>query len=153
MDFVQRMAREKATLAAGHIEHAGLPELPVLSADTCVVIDGHILGKPRDTDHAKSMLRMFSGRTHQVLTAIALKKGSSIWQDLCSSQVTFGEISPRELEAYCASGEPDDKAGAYAIQGRGAAFVKRLEGSYTGVVGLPLYETRCLLKKINIDWL
>ena len=153
VDFVRRMAHEKVILAAGHIEQEGLPELPVLAADTCVTIDGRILGKPRDIGHARSMLRTLSGRTHQVLTAVALKDGGSTWEELCSSRVTFGEILPQELEAYCSSGEPDDKAGAYGIQGQGAAFVKRLEGSYTGVVGLPLYETRCLLKKINIDWL
>jgi len=152
-DFAGRMARNKATCAVGHMEQEGLPDLPVLAADTCVTIDGRILGKPRDTRHAQSMLRALSGCTHQVLTAIALADGDTVWQDLSLSQVTFNEISPRELDAYCASGEPNDKAGAYAIQGLGAAFVKRMEGSYTGVVGLPMYETRRLLNKFDIDWL
>lgn len=152
-DFVVRLAWEKADAGSAWIGHRGLRILPVLAADTCVAIDDCILGKPRDQDHARAMLQSLSGRTHQVFTAVALKAGESKRHELSRSQVTFGEITPAELEAYCASGEPADKAGAYAIQGLGAAFVKRMEGSYTGVVGLPMYETRRLLKQIDVDWL
>lgn len=151
--FVRRMAREKADEAAARIDREGLPSLPVMAADTSVSIDERILGKPENRDHARSMLRSLSGRTHQVHTAVALKSGASVWFAASISHVTFAEITERELDAYCASGEPDDKAGAYAVQGLGAAFVKRLEGSYTGVVGLPMYETRRLLKHIDVDWL
>ncbi len=152
-DFVLRMAREKACRAAAVINHETLQDLPVLTADTCVTLRGRILGKPRDIDQARSMLRDLSGSTHQVLTAVAVKHEDSLWQKLSRTQVTFEEISPGEVDAYCACGEPNDKAGAYAIQGLGSAFVKRIEGSYTGVVGLPMFETRCLLKKIGVDWL
>lgn len=152
-DFVLRMAREKACRAADVINDETLPDLPVLAADTCVTLRGRILGKPRDIDQARSMLRDLSGSTHQVLTAVAVKYEDSLWQKLSRTRVTFEKISPGELDAYCACGEPNDKAGAYAIQGLGAAFVKRIEGSYTGVVGLPMFETRCLLKKIGVDWL
>lgn len=127
--------------------------MPILAADTCVTINGLILGKPDDMVHAKEMLRELSANTHQVLTAVALNSGGEVWQKMSRSRVSFEVLSPRDIDAYCASGEPSDKAGAYAIQGLGAAFVKRIEGSYTGVVGLPMYETRCLLKKIGIDWL
>lgn len=151
--FVARMAREKACLAGELIHKSGGRELPILAADTCVTINGLLLGKPDDMAHAKETLCELSGNTHQVLTAVALKSGDAIWQKLSRSRVTFEVLSPRDIEAYCASGEPSDKAGAYAIQGLGAAFVKRMEGSYTGVVGLPMYETRYLLKKIGIDWL
>lgn len=152
-DFAVRMAREKASLAVELIDADGRWELPVLAADTCVTINGRILGKPDDMGHAKSMLRALSGVTHQVITAVALNNRKATWQMLSRSRVTFGVLSPREIDAYCACGEPRDKAGAYAIQGHGAAFVKRVEGSYTGVVGLPMYETRRLLKRIGIDWL
>ena len=151
--FVARMAREKACLAAELVYGGGRRELPILAADTCVTINGLILGKPDDMVHAKEMLCDLSGNTHQVLTAVALKSGGAIWQKLSRNRVSFEVLSPRDIDAYCASGEPSDKAGAYAIQGLGAAFVKRMEGSYTGVVGLPMYETRGLLKKIGIDWL
>ena len=152
-DFVSRMAVEKAKHAADLINDSDRPVLPVLAADTCISYDGKILGKPKDGVHAASMLRLLSGQTHSVYTAVALMQRTRLWQDLSISRVTFATLSERELSAYCASGEPLDKAGAYAIQGLGSAFVKHIEGSYTGVVGLPMYETRQLLARIGIDWL
>lgn len=152
-DFVCRMAREKANRAVDLINRRRRPEHPVLAADTCISFADQILGKPRDREQAASMLRSLSGQTHKVYTAVALVWRPQLWQDLSVSLVTFGDLSEQEVRAYCASGEPLDKAGAYAIQGIGSAFVKRIEGSYTGVVGLPMYETRRLLAKIGIDWL
>jgi septum formation protein len=152
-EFVVRMACEKAAHAAARIDEQKLRRLPVLAADTCVTIADRIMGKPRDVGHARSMLRALSGGTHAVLTAVALRDGGALWHRTSRTRVTFDKISPGELDAYLASGEPSDKAGAYAIQGLGAAFVKRIEGSYTGVVGLPMYETRRLLRNIGVDWL
>ena len=152
-DFVVRMAVEKAKGAVALIESSGRPELPVLAADTCVCLGKKILGKPQHKSHAESMLRSLSGRTHDVYTAVALTSKARVWEDLSVSRVTFGTLSKEEIAAYVRSGEPMDKAGAYAIQGLAAAFVKRIEGSYTGVVGLPMYETHRLLAKIGIDWL
>lgn len=152
-DFVTRMVDEKVSRAADLISASDKPELPILGADTCISFAGQILGKPRDNNHAEFMLRSLSGQTHEVYTAIALKWNTSHWRDLSRTRVTFGTLSEQEITAYCASGEPRDKAGAYAIQGLGCAFVKHLEGSYTGVVGLPMYETRRLLARIGISWL
>ena len=151
--FVTRMALTKVTRAAESIIENNKNDLPILAADTCVSIDNQILGKPNDVEQAKAMLGLLSGRTHVVLTAIALKSADTVWQDLSRSEVTFASLSLHEIDAYCASQEPFDKAGAYAIQGLGSAFVKHIEGSYTGVVGLPMYETRRLLAKIGLDWL
>ena len=151
--FVTRMALAKVNRATELVIEDNRSDLPVLAADTCVTIDNQILGKPNDVGQAKTMLSLLSGRTHAVLTAIALKSADTIWQDLSQSEVTFASLSVGEINAYCASHEPFDKAGAYAIQGLGSAFVKHIEGSYTGVVGLPMYETRRLLAKIGVDWL
>ena len=153
MDFVVRMAVEKANRAVDLIKNSDKPELPVLAADTCISLSGQILGKPQNEKQAESMLRSLSGRTHDVYTAVALVSKMHVWEDLSVTQVTLGTLSAEEIKVYCASGEPLDKAGAYAIQGLGSAFVKRIEGSYTGVVGLPMYETHRLLAKIGIDWL
>lgn len=153
VDFVARMAVEKAARAANLIKSAERPGLPVLAADTCICFAGRIMGKPTDKHHARKMLRALSGHTHEVCTAIALNWNEQIWRDLSVSRVTFGSLSEVEIKSYCDSEEPLDKAGAYAIQGMGSAFVKHLEGSYTGVVGLPMYETRRLLAKSGIDWL
>ena len=153
MAFVSRLALEKVTCAAESIAQNNKPDLPILAADTCVTINDQILGKPSNSEHAVAMLRLLSGQTHEVLTAIALRSNDTVWQDLSRTRVTFAPLSKKELITYCASDEPLDKAGAYAIQGRASAFVKYIEGSYTGVVGLPMYETRRLLAKIGIDWL
>ena len=147
------LAREKARAGRMLAAPRGGPALPVLGADTIVSINGDPLGKPRDRQHAKDMLQRLSGRTHQVISAVCVATQAEELCDCVSSDVTFKNMTDTDIERYCATAEPYDKAGAYAVQGLGAAFVKRLEGSYTGVVGLPMYETRRLLKKINVDWL
>lgn len=142
-------------LAIGKAE-AGLALLPagakdaVLGADTIVVVDGEVLGKPRDADHARDMLQRLSGRCHRVLSAVALASAAGTSARVSESRVCFRELSPKECAAYAATGEPLDKAGAYGIQGRAAAFVRDLQGSYSGVVGLPLYETAELLRKAGV---
>ncbi len=146
-DYVQRMALIKARQAV--IAPDRVMDLPVLAADTVVVIDGEVLGKPTHRDHAMAMLARLSGRTHEVLTAVAVMHRTDGVR-VSTSQVTFRTITPREAAAYWATGEPRDKAGAYAIQGRGAVFVARLVGSYSGVMGLPLYEAAQLLRDHNV---
>lgn len=145
-DFVMRIALAKAR--AGQ-QSAPTP-LPVLGADTAVVCDGRILGKPADADEALAMLRLLSGREHQVLTGIALL-GARQQTAFSATLVRFRPIGAAEAAAYWASGEPSDKAGAYAIQGLGALFVEHLSGSYSGVVGLPLFETARLLAREGIE--
>lgn len=149
--YVERIALAKAW--AAHEALAGAPALPVLAADTSVVLDGRILGKPRDGAHARSMLRALSDRAHHVLTAIALLSNGQVWTELSLSRVVFRALRDEELLAYWRTGEPQDKAGGYAIQGLGALFVAGLEGSYSGVMGLPLYETGRLLARAGIDLL
>ncbi len=141
--FVLRTALAKARAGRGGL--AASAALPVLGADTAVVVDGRILGKPRDHAEALAMLGLLSGRAHRVLTGVALCGSQGEASRLSVSHVRFRPIAPAEAEAYWASGEPRDKAGAYAIQGLGAVFVERLEGSYSGVMGLPLFETAELL--------
>lgn len=145
-DYVRRVAAEKS-LAARRMSGA---ESPVLAADTEVVLDGEILGKPRDFEHAAALLSRLSDREHRVLSAVSLRHGKAHWEKLSVSTVAFRKIDPNEIEAYWASGEPQGKAGAYAIQGKGAVFIRHLAGSYSGVMGLPLYETAELLKHIGI---
>ncbi|MFM9271610.1 Maf family protein [Halomonas elongata] len=137
--YVTRLARGKA--AAGH--RAG--GLPTLGADTAVVRDGEILGKPADAEQAAAMLRSLAGRTHEVMTAVAVCGQAGMLTSCVRSRVTLREIDAVEIEAYWRTGEPADKAGGYAIQGRGAVFVTHLEGSHSAVVGLPLCETADLL--------
>lgn len=146
-DFACRLAREKAR--AGHAA-VGLDK-PTLGADTVVVCDGRALGKPGGRDEALAMLRLLSGREHRVLSAVALAEGPRCELRLSTSRVWFRTLGEAELAAYWDSGEPVDKAGAYAIQGLGAVFVERLEGSYSGVMGLPLYETTALLREFGVD--
>ncbi|MGB8712817.1 MAG: Maf family protein, partial [Onishia taeanensis] len=129
---------------------AVLSELPVLGSDTAVVLDGEILGKPRDRAHALEMLAVLSGNTHEVLTGVAVS-GPQGLLDLCvTTRVTLRAISPAEAAAYWATGEPRDKAGGYGIQGRAAVFVSHIEGSHSAVVGLPLYETAELLARQGV---
>jgi septum formation protein len=142
-----RVARAKAAAAA-----AGRPAAAVLAADTIVVVDGEILGKPHDRDEARAMLRRLSGRSHLVITAVALRFGKREASHVEQAHVTFRPISHELLDWYVATGEADDKAGAYAIQGRAGAFVARLEGSYSGVMGLPLYELRELFARAGLEW-
>ena len=148
-EYVKRVARTKAAVGWHRMGRRELPPKPVLAADTEVVVDGVVLGKPDDAAHAASMLVRLSGRTHDVLTAVAIRWNAQIALGLSVSRVTFRAIAHDEIERYIATGEPFDKAGAYAIQGRAAIFVSHLEGSYSGVMGLPLYETAEILAKIG----
>lgn len=150
--YVLRMADAKAEIAARVVAQRGLlQQFPVLAADTTVEIDGRIIGKPVDAEHAVQILQMLSGREHRVVTAVALRRRDQLETRVSVSSVRFREISAIEARVYAVSGEPFDKAGAYAIQGRGAAFVARIEGSYSGIMGLPLAETAELLKKFGIE--
>ena len=125
-------------------------DLPVLGADTTVVVDGAILGKPSDRQQHEVMLRALSGRTHEVLTAVALASGAGVQCTLCVSQVRLRETTAAERARYWETGEPRDKAGGYAIQGLGAIFIESLTGSYSGVMGLPLFETAQLLAAVGV---
>jgi septum formation protein len=126
-------------------------DLPVLGADTEVVLNGEVFGKPRDAAHAAAMLGRLSGREHRVLSAVSLRHGHRHWQALSASMVKFRPISAAEIAAYWLTGEPQGKAGAYAVQGLGAIFIEHLSGSFSGVMGLPLYETALLLQQAGID--
>lgn len=148
--YVERMARTKAQVGWLRMQNRKLAERPVLGADTEVVLDGRAFGKPRDADDAIDMIRQLSGRTHQVLTAVALRYRERTEVEVSVSKVTLRRLGAAEIERYAASGEPLDKAGAYALQGRAAAFVSRLEGSYSGVIGLPLYETAVLFARVGV---
>jgi septum formation protein len=148
--YVLRIARMKAEMAVRQIAYRNLPQKPVLAADTTVVFDGEIVGKPDDAEHAARMLRALSGREHQVLTAVAVALKEQLETQISVSSVWFRELSDAEVRRYCASGEPLDKAGAYGIQGRAGAFVTRISGSYSGIMGLPLAETVELLQKFNV---
>lgn len=148
--YVVRMAQEKAAMAVRQIAYRRLPQKPVLAADTTVVFDGQIVGKPDDAEHAARILRALSGREHQVLTAVALALRDQVETQISVSSVWFREISDADIRRYCSSGEPLDKAGAYGIQGRAGAFVTRITGSYSGIMGLPLAETVELLQKFDI---
>jgi nucleoside triphosphate pyrophosphatase len=148
--YVERMARTKAQIGWQRMQNRKLAERPVVGADTEVVLDGDVFGKPRDAADAVRMIRRLSGRTHQVLTAVALRYRDRTDVEVSVSKVTLRRLGAAEIERYVATGEPLDKAGAYAVQGRAAAFVSRLEGSYTGVVGLPLFETATLLARAGV---
>lgn len=152
-DLVRRLALDKTAAGVRMVRESGQPFRPVLAADTVVVIDERVMGKPLDAAHAFDMLERLSGRTHRVLTAVALNDGSAPGCRLSESAVTMKRMARWEMERYWATGEPRDKAGGYAIQGVGSGFVARLEGSYSGVVGLPLFETRELLAAAGVDWL
>jgi septum formation protein len=149
LEYVKRLARAKASVGWDVMGRRGLAPKPMLGADTEVVQDGAVLGKPSDAAGAVEMLRRLSGQTHQVSTAVAVRWDKEININVSSSRVSFRALTDDEIERYVATGEPFDKAGAYAIQGRGAAFVSHLEGSYSGVMGLPLFETAELLAKIG----
>lgn len=144
--YVQRVTRAKVL--------AGVAQAPldavVLAADTAVVLDGQILGKPADREHAMRMLRALSGREHQVMTAVAVMRGAEVQLQLVTTQVRFRALTESEMTAYWETGEPVDKAGGYGIQGLGAVFVEHVSGSYSAVVGLPLMETAVLLDDFGI---
>jgi septum formation protein len=147
--YVVRVALDKARAVAARLVANGRLSRPVLGADTEVVLGNEILGKPQDAAHGCAMLRRLAGRTHDVLTGIALVNGGVERTALSRSRVTFAPLSDDDIGRYWTSGEPADKAGGYAIQGRAAAFIARIEGSYSGVVGLPLFELGELLKQIG----
>ena len=147
-DYVQRVTRLKLDAALTRLQTRGLPPAPVLCADTTVVLGNTIYAKPADAEDAVRMLRDLSGQTHVVLTAVAIGTANQ-WEQACSvSDVTFAAMTDAEIRAYVDSGEPMGKAGAYAVQGLAAAYISRISGSYTGIMGLPLYETAQLLKRL-----
>ncbi len=152
LDYVQRLAREKAAAGYAQLLRQQLPLAPVMGADTLGLLDGEILEKPRDQAHAQQMLRQLSGRTHQVITAVALHSTSLQALRVSTTDVTFRELSDAEITAYWNTGEPQDKAGSYAIQGLGAVFVKEIRGSYSCVVGLPIEATLELLGEFDVPW-
>ena len=147
--YVERVARIKAEAGWKLLRLRNLPLAPVLAADTTVALDGKILGKPADRKEAADMLAALSGQRHEVLSAVALTRDDQVESALSRSDVQFKKLSAEEIAQYVASGECDDKAGAYAIQGRAARFIVELRGSYSGVMGLPLYETSQLLDKLH----
>jgi septum formation protein len=148
--YVERVCREKAMAALQALILRNLPAAPVLTADTIVTMDGHIFGKPSDDQHAAEILRKLSGRQHQVLTAVAVGSGERIECRVSTTSIQFVTLDEDRINRYLQSGEARDKAGAYGIQGYASAFVQRLEGSHSGVVGLPLFETVELLKSFSV---
>jgi len=147
--YVQRVAKEKAEAGWLRVTQRSLPRFPVLAADTAVCLRDRIFGKPADRAIATAMLKELSGREHRVLTAVVLKHESTLDVIVNENVVRFRELGDGEIQEYVATGEPYDKAGGYAIQGRAAAFIPEILGSYTGVMGLPLYETASLLRKFQ----
>jgi len=159
-DYVLRVAREKAQCGVQTLAARSLVAKPVLGADTTVIVDDTILGKPQDAAEASAFLQRLSGRTHEVRTAVALavprgpsERSFAIWTLVSVTRVTLRPLEAGEIAAYCASGEPYDKAGGYGIQGRAAIFIDRIDGSYSGVVGLPLAETAALLHRAGVHLL
>lgn len=149
-DYVKRVTLEKVSFAARVLGMRQLPPRAVLSADTTVVLDGQILGKPGNESEARAMLAALSGRRHQVLTSIALSYQQQVWQHTQESEVQFAPLTEAQIAHYCATGEPYDKAGGYGIQGMAAAFIVQIQGSYSGIMGLPLYDTVQLLQQAGI---
>lgn len=149
--YTERLARNKAEAGWLKVKQFGLPERPLLAADTTVVLDGAIIGKPESAEHARRILQQLSGREHQVLTSVALKQGERCSLATTTSTVQFRTLLANEIDHYIISGEPMDKAGAYGIQGVAAMFVSAVQGSYTGIVGLPLAETVCMLREFGIE--
>ena len=150
-DYVLRLARAKAEVAARQLVQRGLRAQPVLAADTTVVLEGAIIGKPANAEDAVRILAALSGRQHEVITAVALAHKNHIEARLSLSTVQFRPLREIEIRRYVATGEPLDKAGAYAIQGRAGAFATRISGSYSGIMGLPLAETAELLMQFGIE--
>lgn len=152
--YVERLAHEKAQAAVRAIAMRSLFSKPVLTADTVVILDGNTLEKPQNTEEAADFLRRMANRTHEVRTCVVVTSGSGnalrLFTQTSVSQVTLGPISDAQIAQYCATNEPFDKAGGYAIQGLAAVFVARIEGSFSGVMGLPLYETAQLLRQVGV---
>lgn len=150
-DYVRRVTRQKAAAAWNRVTlRKGLQRKPVLAADTTVALAGEVLGKPTDKADAERILALLCGTQHRVLTAVAIQFEQHVELKVSESLVTFEALDAVRIAAYVQSGEPFDKAGAYGIQGRAGAFVSRLEGSYSGVMGLPLYETATLLRLFGV---
>jgi len=147
--YVERLARAKADAGWRRMLQRNLPRAPVLAADTTVALDGRIFGKPQDRAQAAEILAALAGSTHEVLTAVALKNEDWLESAVSRSEVRFKPLAQADIARYVATGEGDDKAGAYGIQGRAARFVVELRGSYSGVMGLPLYEVGILLDKLK----
>jgi septum formation protein len=145
--YVARVAREKGAFAWNILQSRRQPLRPILTADTTVTIDGEILGKPADYAQAVAMLERLSGQTHQVLTSVAVHAERLVEHVTQVSQVRFARLTPAQIQAYCATTEPYDKAGGYGIQGLAALFVEHIDGSHSGIMGLPLFETAQLLRK------
>lgn len=148
-DYVQRVTGLKLDAAVARWARRGLPAAPVLASDTTVALGAEILGKPEDAAQAHAMLHKLSGQTHEVLTAVALQNGVQRLQALSVSKVRFMAMSDAQITAYVASGEPFGKAGAYGVQGLAAAMIEYIEGSYSGIMGLPVFETAQLLRQIG----
>lgn len=151
-DYVRRVALAKADHGARLIRERQLLSRPLLAADTTLDLDGEIIGKPRDTHDAERILTRLSGRTHRVLSAVAVSEGGRTEVALSVSEVRFRTLEAQEIRRYVHSGEPMDKAGAYGIQGRAAMFVEEIRGSHSGIVGLPLCETALLLQKFGFTF-
>lgn len=149
MAYVQRVTRLKLDAAQKRLKRRGLPVAPILCSDTTVALGRRIYGKPVDAKDAARMLVELAGRTHRVLTAVALGTARRREQALSVSRVTFADMNRRQIAAYVAGGEPMGKAGAYAVQGRAAAFISHISGSYSGIMGLPVYETAQLLSSFG----
>ncbi|MDY0108192.1 MAG: Maf family protein [Giesbergeria sp.] len=149
-DYVERVTALKLDAAVQRHARRGLPPAPILCSDTTVTMGATIYGKPADAEDARRMLAELSGRTHRVLTAVALQTGAQRLTALSVSHVTFAELTPGQVDAYVDTGEPLGKAGAYGIQGRAGAFIPHLSGSYSGIMGLPLYETAQLLRAAGL---
>ncbi len=147
-DYVNRVAKEKA--GAGLLQLAGQAQAIVVGADTDVVLDGVVLGKPESAQHAFALLRSLSGRSHEVITAVWLVSAGQEQHCVVRNTVQFAAMRDDEIHAYIATGEPFGKAGAYAVQGCGAAFIASIQGSYSGIMGLPLHETYQLLQKFHV---
>jgi len=150
-EYVRRLALMKARAGLKAMSGRGLVSRPILAADTTVTLDGVLLGNPRDAADAAAMLRAYSGRVHEVLTAVCVAFGDHLGVRVSTSQVRFRTLGEAEIQAYIATGEVWDKAGAYGIQGHAAVFIEQLAGSYTGVMGLPLFETAELLREVGVN--
>ena len=152
-DYVVRLAHEKALMCRQALLRDGKPMLPIVAADTTVCVDGAILGKPENEQDACNMLKSLSGRCHEVHTAVAVASADAIETALSTTHVEMAPLSDADIRAYIASGEPYDKTGAYGIQGLASIFIKSITGSYSGVMGLPVFETAQLLRNAGIELL
>jgi septum formation protein len=150
-DYVERVTRAKLRAARERLQQSGLPPAPILCSDTTVALGRKILGKPRDDADAIATLTMLSGRTHRVITAVAVSDGARSRLAVSTSRVRFGKMPAAVIEAYVASREPFGKAGAYAIQSAVAGWIEHIDGSYSGIMGLPLFETAQLLRRVGVN--